>query len=89
MRACGVPVHRSRQREYDIWQGHFWESLVPNHTNDTDFTGYADHTHFNSAKDDLAWRPLDWRWPSLHRYIRQGIVPTNSAVGVDQEQFGK
>lgn len=39
-------------------------------------------------KHGLASRPVDWPRSSLHRYIRQGIVPPNWAFGVDEGQFG-
>jgi putative transposase len=49
----------------------------------------VDYIHLNPVKHGLAQRPVDWPWSSLHRYIRQGIVPPNWAVGVDEGQFGE
>ncbi len=86
VRARGVSVRRNRRGEYDVWQRRFWEHLI---RDGTDFTRHVDYIHFNPVKHGLAQRPVDWPWSSLHRYIRQGIVPPNWAVGVDEGQFGE
>lgn len=65
--------------------GRFWEHLI---RDGTDFTQHADYMHFNPVKRGLAQQPVDWPWSSLHRYIRQGIVPPDCAVGADEGQFG-
>lgn len=79
-------MRRNQQGEYDVWQRWFQEDLILDHR---DFTGHMDYIHFNPVKHGLASRPVDWPWSSLHRYIRQGIVPPSWAVGVDQGQFGE
>jgi putative transposase len=86
VRARGVSVHRKRRGEYDVWQGRFWEHLI---RDGTDFTRHVDYIHFNPVQHGLAQRPVDWPWSSLHRYIRQGIVTPDWAVGVEEGQFGE
>ena len=85
MREHGVPVHRDRRGEYDLWQRRFWEHLI---RDDTDFARHVDYIHFNPVKHGLARWPVDWPWTSLHRYIRQGLAPPNWAVGIDEGRFG-
>ena len=86
VRECGVPPHRDPRGEYNVWQRRFWEHLI---RDDTDFARHVDYIHFNPVRHGLVERPVDWPWTSLHRYIRQGIVPPDWAVGVDEGRFGE
>ncbi len=77
----GIPDSATLHPGYD-----FWEHLI---RDGTDFTRHMDYIHFNPVKHGLAQRPVDWPWSSLHRYIQQGIVPPNWAVGADEGHFGE
>jgi len=55
-----------------LWQRRFWERTI---RNDADFSQHVDYIHYNPTKHGLASRPSVWPYSSLHRFIRQGIVP--------------
>ena len=86
MRERGVPLHADRRGEYGLWQRRFWEHLI---RDDTDFARHVDYIHFNPVRHGLVERPVDWPWTSLHRYIRQGIVPPDWAADIDEGRFGE
>ena len=56
-----------------------------------DFERCADYVHFNSVKHWLATSPSDWRFSSLHRYIRAGILPPDwgGDGSADTSNFGE
>jgi putative transposase len=55
-----------------LWQRRFWEHTI---RGDADFSRHVDYIHHNPIKHGLAPSPSDWPYSSLHRFIRQGIVP--------------
>lgn len=63
---------RVRSGERGIWQRRFYEHLL---RDDDDFAAHVDYIHYNPVKHGHAKRPADWPYSSIHRYIRQGIVP--------------
>lgn len=69
---AGVSVVRDARGEYDLWQRRFWEHTV---RDDADFERCANYIHFNPVKHGLASAPTDWRYSSLHRYIRDEDLP--------------
>ena len=69
---AGVPASRNARGEYDLWQRRFWEHKV---RDDADFERCANYIHFNPVKHGLASAPTDWKYSSLHRYIRDGVLP--------------
>ncbi len=40
-----------------------------------DFSNHIDYIHYNLVKHGYVKRPVDWAHSSIHRYIRQGILP--------------
>lgn len=67
--------HRSPSRaakgERGIWQRRYWEHLI---RDEQDFARHVDYIHFNPVKHGHAMRAVDWRYSSIHRYIRLGLV---------------
>jgi putative transposase len=55
-----------------LWQRRFWEHTI---RDDADFSRHVDYVHHNPIKHGLALSPSQWPYSSLHRFIRQGIVP--------------
>jgi putative transposase len=55
-----------------LWQRRFWEHTI---RDNADFSRHVDYIHYNPAKHGLVLHPVDWPHSSLHRFIRQGILP--------------
>ncbi len=64
----GRPLARDRRGEYDLWQRRFWEHLV---RDDEDFARHVDYIHHNPVKHGLVADPIDWRWSSIHAFLRR------------------
>lgn len=58
--------------EQAIWQRRFWEHRI---RDETDFAHHVDYIHYNPVKHGLVSRPVDWPYSSIHRAIRQGMIP--------------
>jgi putative transposase len=65
---------RQRQGEQAIWQRRFWEHRI---RDETDFAHHVNYIHYNPVKHGLVSRPVDWPYSSIHRAIRQGIIPAD------------
>ena len=63
---------RERQGEQAIWQRRFWEHRI---RDETDFAHHVNYIHYNPVKHGLVNRPVDWPYSSIHRAIRQGMIP--------------
>ena len=79
-----VAPSRSRQKrgEGTIWQRRFWEHAI---RNDEDLRRHVDYIHFNPVKHGYVGRPSNWPYSTLHKYIRDGIYPTDWAVTEDDQ----
>lgn len=71
-RQAVAPIARNYRGEYSLWQKRFWEHTI---RDERDFERCADYIHFNPVKHPLLTSPSDWRFSSLHRYGREGILP--------------
>ena len=54
-----------------IWQSRFWEHTI---RDEKDFAFHVHYIHYNPVKHKHAINPVDWKFSSLHRYIREGIL---------------
>ncbi|MDE5463675.1 transposase [Bradyrhizobium sp. CSS354] len=68
----GVPISRNRRGEFALWQRRFWEHTI---RDETDFERCANYIHYNPVKHGLVASPIDWPHSSLHRYVREGLLP--------------
>ncbi|MHC2250623.1 putative transposase [Bradyrhizobium embrapense] len=86
--AAGAPLSANHRGEYALWQRRFWEHTV---RNERDFERCVDYIHYNPAKHRLASSPADWPHSSLHRYIRQGVLPSDwgGNGATDNDDFGE
>lgn len=75
---AGVTLARNSRGEYDLWQRRFWEHTI---RDDGDFRRCTDYIHYNPVKHGLVTSPADWKLSSLHRYIRDGTLPSNWGCG--------
>jgi REP element-mobilizing transposase RayT len=64
-------LHPCRQRR-------FWEHRI---RDEKDFNRYIEYIHYNPVKHGLVKRPVDWKYSSIHSYIRQGIVTPDWGAG--------
>lgn len=63
---------RVQKRERGIWQRRFWEHVL---RDENDFAIHVDYIHYNPVKHGLVDRPIDWPYSSLHRFVKQGVLP--------------
>jgi len=70
----GFPAARNSRGEYQLWQRRFWEHTI---RNETDFERHADYVHYNPVKHGLVSEVRGWRHSSFHRYVREGILPSD------------
>ena len=75
---AGVRLERNARGEYDLWQRRIWEHTV---RDDRDFARCVDDIHFNPVKRGIVTRPVDWPYSSLHRYVREGVLPMDWGGG--------
>ena len=72
-----------------VWQNRFWEHLI---RDDRDFERHVDYIHYNPVKHGLVANPRDWSFSTLHRYVREGLLPENWGEGVSfnpTDEFGE
>ena len=65
---------RQKRGESNLWQRRFWEHLI---RDERDFAQHCDYIHYNPVRHGLCDNPQDWRFSSIHRFIAQGIYPTD------------
>ena len=75
----GEWVNRSRRGkgERGIWQRRYWAHLI---TDEVDLYPDIDYIHYNPVKHGHARRAADWPHSSIHRYIRDGLLPSEGAA---------
>lgn len=84
---AGGKLTRDSRGEYDLWQRRFWEHTV---RDDDDFQRCVDYIHYNPVKHGLVQSPVDWEVSSLHRYVREGRLPSDwEGDGAVQGDFGE
>lgn len=71
---AGATLVRDSRSEYDLWQRRFWEHTV---RDDDDLRRCTDCIHYNPVKHGWATSPADWKLSSLHRYVREGTLPSD------------
>jgi putative transposase len=69
-----ISISRQSKGERNIWQRRFWEHLIKD---ESDLRKHMDYLHYNPVKHGLVGRVVDWPWSSFHRYVREGIYPTD------------
>lgn len=85
--ASGALIRRNHRGEFSLWQRRFWEHTI---RDDADFERCADYIHYNPVKHRLVASPIDWPHSSLHRYVREGVLPADwGGVGELVGTFGE
>jgi putative transposase len=71
-----ISESRKSKGERGIWQRRYWEHLI---RDDDDFARHVDYIHINPVKHGYVERVVDWPHSSFHRFVRDGVVPSNWA----------
>ncbi|MBI4936831.1 MAG: transposase [Nitrosomonadales bacterium] len=69
---------RRRKGERGVWQRRYWEHQI---RDENDFARHVDYIHYNPVKHGYVGSPCDWPHSSIHRFIREGILPANWGAG--------
>jgi putative transposase len=67
---------RVARGERGIWQRRYWEHLI---RDEADFRAHVDYVHVNPLKHGLVCSVGDWPYSTFHRYVEQGIYPSDWA----------
>jgi len=85
MKSERVSGSRECKRERGIWQRRYWEHQV---RSEDDLIRHVDYIHFNPVKHGHVQSPVEWPYSSIHRYIRNGIVPFDWGMEIDADDSG-
>ena len=87
LRKNDVNVGKNAKGEADVWQRRFWEHCI---RDEDDFTHHVDYIHINPVKHGHAGRAIDWRWSSIHRFVKEGVLAADWAADtVEGRGFGE
>jgi putative transposase len=76
-----------RAGERSVWQRRFWEHQI---RDDEDLQRHVDYIHFNPVKHGWVMRARDWPYSSLHRFVREGILPQDWGISAALDgQYGE
>ena len=70
----GISQSLQKRREGNLWQRRYWEHPI---RNEEDFATHCDYIHYNPVRHRLCERPQEWEYSSIHRFIAEGIYPSN------------
>jgi putative transposase len=71
---AGIELVRDPRGESRLWRRRFWEHTI---RDDRDYQRHVDYIHWNPVKHGFVLNPTDWRYSSIHRFIRQGLLPAH------------
>lgn len=81
-----LPHSMAKRHETGVWQRRYWEHLI---RDETDLQRHVDYIHINPVKHGYVKRAADWRHSTFHRYVKQGILPTDWAAEAATGDFGE
>ena len=67
----GKSLSGEQRREGNLWQRRYWEHCI---RDERDFVNHRNYVHYNPVKHGLVKSPVDWKYSSVHRYLRDGGV---------------
>jgi putative transposase len=88
----GVPRDENRTQsrmnkgERSIWQRRYWEHTI---RDDLDFSRHVDYVHINPVKHGYVTRVQDWPHSSFHRYVKEGVLPSDWATDGEMKEVGE
>ena len=71
-------IKANRGGEYNIWARRFWEHLI---RDEYDLEKHINYIHYNPVKHGFVDKPSSWKWSSIHRYIKEGLLPESWGSG--------
>ncbi|KTD22973.1 REP-associated tyrosine transposase [Legionella londiniensis] len=71
-----IHFKKNKRGEYQLWQSRFWEHRI---RDETDLQKHVDYIHYNPVKHGYAAKANQWPHSSIHRYIKEGIIPCDWA----------
>jgi putative transposase len=78
---------QAKRREAGLWQPRFWEHRI---LDEKDLEAHVDYIHWNPVKHGCVTRPVEWKYSTIHRYIRRGLLPADWGIGGEPRgQFGE
>jgi putative transposase len=83
---AGVNVAKDSRGEYKLWQKRYWEHTI---RDDQDFEAHVNYVHINPVKHGYVARAIDWPHSTIHRYIKNGILPKDWACAPEVGDFGE
>ncbi len=79
-----ISKSRQRKRERGIWQRRYWEHMI---RDEVDYENHLNYIHYNPVKHGYVKKPSDWRYSSIHRFIKQGVIKENWACSDNFQQL--
>ena len=80
-----ISLSRRSKGERGVWQRRYWEHLI---RDDDDLARHVDYVLYNPVKHGYVSRAADWPHSSIHRFIREGIIPADWANEVSAGDAG-
>lgn len=77
---------KARKRETGIWQRRFWEHTIRDRA---DFQLHMDYCRGDPVRHGLVAEAADWPFSSIHRDIRQGLIPPDWMPNRLHGRFGE
>lgn len=83
-RVCAAEINapqsdsERKRNEHIFWQRRFWEHQI---RDDADMARHLDYIHWNPVKHGLVKAVKDWPYSSFHKYIAQGVYPSDWGGG--------
>jgi len=93
--ACAAEVNAPRsgsghkRNERAFWQRRYWEHQV---RDDGDLEKHLDYIHWNPVKHGLVKAAKDWPYSSFHKYVAQGMYPSDwggGEIAKEDDDFGE
>ena len=66
-----ISTSRQSKGERGIWQRRYWEHLI---RNEEDYQRHIDYIHYNPVKHGYVKRAVDWKYSTIHDYIKKDII---------------
>jgi putative transposase len=60
---------RIHKREQGVWQRRYWEHQI---RDEQDYIRHVEYIHYNPVKHGLAKSPMEWKYSSFHRFVKNG-----------------
>ncbi|NJN74624.1 MAG: hypothetical protein HC799_18455 [Limnothrix sp. RL_2_0] len=74
---ANISQSRDKRKEKNLWQRSFWEHLI---RDKEDYAQHGDYIHYNPVKDGLCSKAQEWEYSNIHRFIAEGMYPTDWAI---------